>query len=418
MSSEDVKALRHDGKPGNRLFFIGHVKGLALQITPKGSRSWLCRVTVDGQRRNIGLGPYPTISLSEAKRQAQLHHAKAYAGTDPLQAREEAAKAREAERAKALTFEEAARRFLPSKQAGLRNKKHAAQWESTLSEYVFPIIGKKPVAEVDVEDVQKVLLPIWLKVPETASRVRGRIEAVLNWARVMKCRPANMANPASWKGNLEHVLPEQRKGGKHPALRLEQAADWFAALRQMPGTAARALELQTLCASRSGEIRGLTWGEVDLERAVITIPGARMKAGEPHRIALSSAAMKLIQATPRTPGQPLVFPGAQGRQLSDMSLSAVVRRMQAKAEAEAIKRGDEPGKAGWRDVETGKPAVPHALRSTFRDFASEIGHFPRELAELALAHRIGSKAEKSYWRGDMLERRRPLMEAWAEFLGA
>lgn len=197
LSSDDVKTLRHDGKPGNRLFFVGHVKGLALQITPKGSRSWLCRVTVDGRRRNIGLGPYPTISLSEAKRQAQLHHAKAYSGTDPLKAREDAVKAREAERAKALTFEEAARQFLPSKQAGLRNKKHAAQWESTLSEYVFPIIGKKSVAQIDVEDVQKVLLPIWLKVPETASRVRGRIEAVLNWARVMKYRPANLANAAS-----------------------------------------------------------------------------------------------------------------------------------------------------------------------------------------------------------------------------
>ena len=268
----------------------------------------------------------------------------------------------------------------------------------------------------------RALRPIWGTTTETARRLRGRIEAVLQAATVLGHR--NGENPARWRNHLSVLLPSPAKIANHenqPAVSLDDAAAWFADLRQREGIGARALELAALTGARSGEVRGAEWAEFDLVRGVWTVPAQRMKAKREHRVTLAPAAIDLLKALPRIDDNPLVFPAARGGQLSDMTLSAVMRRMhEAKLEhdkqaAEAARVPFDPVGAGWRDRQNRRPAVPHGLRSTFRQWAAERG-YPRDLAEIALAHFIGSEVERAYQRSDMLERRRAMMTAWANFL--
>ena len=371
--------------------------GLYLRVTGAGSKQWVQRVMARGRRQELGLGSPPVVTLAMA-RQAALENKRAfYEGRDPL-----------AERRDALTFAHAVERYLAAKLHEFRNEKHRKQWRSTLDTYAAPVLGPRLVAEIDTQDVLKVLKPIWAEKTETASRLRGRIEAVLSWSTVSGFRAGD--NPARWKGNLSEILPKPSKvakTGNQPALALVDVPRWWADLQSRDGMAAQALQFATMTAARSGEVRGMTWDEIDLDAGIWTIPATRMKAGRAHRVALTPEAVALLDSLPRMDGTGFVFFAPRGGQLSDMSISAVMRRMQD-SEVKA-------GRAGYCDPQNKRPAVPHGLRSTFRQWAAEQG-FPRDMAELALAHFIGSDVERAYQRSDMLERRRDMMAAWAAFL--
>lgn len=370
--------------------------GLFLRVTGSGSRQWIQRVMVRGRRHEIGLGSPPVVTLAMA-RQAAIENKRAFReGRDPL-----------ADRRAVLTFSEAVEKYLAAKLHEFRNEKHRRQWRSTLDKYAAPVLGDLPVAHVTVQDVLRVLHPIWAGKTETASRLRGRIEAVLSWATVAGHRTGE--NPARWKGNLSELLPAPArlaKGGNQPALALTDVPRWWGDLAKREGMAAQALRFLALAAARSGEVRGMTWAEVDLAARIWTIPAARMKGGRTHRVPLTDEAVALLERLPRMLGAPVFF-APRGGQLSDMAISAVMRRMQAAEE--------KAGRPGFLDPENKRPAVPHGLRSTFRQWAAEQG-FPRDMAEIALAHFIGSEVERAYQRSDMLERRRMMMAAWHSFL--
>lgn len=395
-------------KPGRHN--VGGATGLYLSITETGARSWILSATVGGKRRFIGLGSYREVSLSAAREAAQEMKRKIREGVDPVEERREERKARIQAQSKGTTFDEAFSRYFQEKVQGeLKNLKHVNQWQSTIDRYASPALGHKPVPDITVEDIIAVLKPIWTEKNETASRLRGRIEAVLDWAKVMEMRDGE--NPARWKGNLQQLLPSPNKVQRtvgQPALPLDQVADWFRKLQKRDGMAASALEFLTLTAARSGEVRGATWNEIDLKNGIWVVPAERMKAGREHRVTLPSAAIALLKELPRFKDCPYVFPSPKNGQMSDMTLSAVMRRIQ-EAEVKA-------GRPGYLDQRSGKPAVPHGLRSTFRDWAAERTSYPREMAEMALAHFIGNEVERAYRRSDMLEKRRDLMEDWARFL--
>lgn len=384
--------------------------GLILRVDPNGSRFWVQRVTIHGKRREIGLGSPPVVSLADARDAALANKKLVRAGADPLA---EKRKAKES-----LTFAEACDRYMAAKLAEFDNEKHRKQWPATLNTYAKPKLGHLLVRAITSADVLRVLEPIWTKKAETASRLRGRIEAVLAWATVKGYREGD--NPARWAGNLKELLPKTSKVAKtdnQPALALGDVARWWSDLGKRDGMAAQALQFLTLTAARSGEVRGMTWDEVAIEPAnpansakragIWTIPASRMKAGREHRVALTPEAVAILEALPRMAGSPFVFFAPRGGMLSDMTISAVMRRMQ-EAEVKA-------GRAGFLDPKNKRPAVPHGLRSTFRQWAAERG-YPRDMAEIALAHFIGSEVERAYQRSDMLERRRAMMADWAGFL--
>ena len=402
-------------KPGRHT--DGH--GLYLVVAPTGAKRWLQRIVIGGKRRDLGLGSYPAVPLADAREKALANEKEIEAGGDPLEAKRQAEA--EAQAVAAVpTFSTAVDDYLQTKLAEFKNEKHKAQWRSTLDTYAGPVLGALPVDKIDVQDVMRVLRPIWAGKTETASRLRGRIEAVLQAATVAGHRSG--ANPAFWRGNLEFMLPKPSKVArpdKQPALSLDDAPAWFADLRDRDGLGARALEFLALTASRSGEVRGATWQEIDLARGIWTIPAARMKAEREHRVALSPDALALLESLPRFAGNPLVFPAHRGGMLSDMTLSAVMRRMhESKLEADQAAAGAPlpQGVGGWHDPRNGRPAVPHGLRSVFRDWVAERTHFPGDLAEVALAHKISNAVEAAYRRGDMIEKRRAMMAAWAGFL--
>lgn len=414
LSDLEVRRLKVAPGQNKRVVVVGGATGLLLTLTAAGGRTWCLRATVGDCRRDIGLGGYPAVTLAMAREAARTTLAAIRAGVDPVEERKAARAALKAAQARGLTFSDAVTKYLAVKTAELSNDKHVKQWRSTLDAHAIPAIGAMLVDDVTVADVLRVLQPIWETKTETASRLRGRIESVLNWATAHGHRTGE--NPARWKGNLDSMLAKPSKvsqSGNQPAVALDDAAAWFSALRKREGVSARALEFAVLCASRSGEVRGALWSEVDLDAGVWVIPAARMKAAREHRVALPAAAVALLKSTAgeatRKRGG-LIFPAARGGPLSDMSLSAVMRRMQESA----VEAGDK----GWLDPRSGRPAVPHGLRSTFRDWAAERTDFPREIAEIALAHHVGSEVERAYRRSDMLERRRDLMEAWTAFLGA
>ncbi len=408
LSAIAVKRLTHPGGKGNHLVFVGGVAGLALQLLPGGGRTWILRTVVGKRRREIGLGGYPEVSLADARAKARALKAEIAKGADPVEERKAARGALMASQHRGLLFKDAVDAFLANRTAGFKNEKHKYQWRATLDTYAGPVIGDMTVGAIGVADVLRVLEPIWTTKTETASRLRGRIEAVLAWATVAGHR--NGENPARWRGNLAMLLAKPTKVATvvhQPAVALADAPAWFASLRKRGGSSARALEFAVLTAARSGEVRLATWGEVDLGRALWTIPGSRMKMGADHRVPLSGPAVAILRGQPVMEGSPYIFAAPKGGALSDMALSAVMRKMH-QAELDA-------GRKGWLDPQTGRPAVPHGLRSTFRDWAAETG-VPRDMAEIALSHASGSDVERAYRRTDMLERRREVMAAWAGFL--
>lgn len=378
--------------------------GLYLQVSQFDTKSWVFKFTVNGRTRGMGLGPIHTLTLAEARTKAADLRKVVSEGLDPIEERNAARLKVATNAAKSITFNDAVDKYLAKKDGEFRNDKHRKQWRSTLDTYAAPILGKMNVAHITMQDVLRVLEPIWSEKTETASRLRGRVEAVLSWATVVGARTGD--NPARWAGNLKELLPKPSavaEKDNQPALSLEGLPGWFCELRKREGMSARALEYLTLCASRSGEVRGATWGEIDMDAGLWIIPATRMKAKREHRVPLTPNALALLRALPRVDGSDHVFPAARGGALSDMSLSAVMRRMQEAETAE--------GRKGWLDPRSGRPAVPHGLRSTFRDWAAETG-VARDMAEIALAHTVGSDIERAYRRSDMLERRRALMAAW------
>lgn len=411
MSALEVRGLSHPTGKGNALFAVGGVTGLYMQITPSGGRSWILRTTIGKARRDIGLGGFPTVTLAQARDKAREARDKIERGLDPVAERQAAKAALIAASGRGLTFERAVEAYLKAKLDAFKNAKHRQQWENTLAQYAVPVLGKMMVQDIDVRDVLRVLQPIWNDKTETASRLRGRIESILSWATVAGHRKGD--NPARWAGNLKELLPapsKVAKEGNQPALTLEDAPRWFAALKTRDGMGARALEFLALTAARSQEIRGATWDEIDLDKALWIVPAARMKMAREHRVPLSDDAVALLKVLPRLKDNPLVFPAARGGELSDMTVSAVMRRM---SEADV---GD--GGTGFLDRVSKRPAVPHGLRSTFRDWVAERTNFPGEMAEVALAHKISNAVEASYRRGDMIEKRRRMMGEWGEFLTA
>lgn len=385
LSALEVKRLTKAG-----FYAVGGVAGLHLQVNNSGARSWILRATVGGKRRDIGLGGFPDVPMADAREKARQARLQIEQGIDPVQARKEARSLLEAAQRKEITFEQSAREFMASKGVEWKNAKHSQQWENTLASYAYPIIGKLQVKDVELGHVVKILEPIWTEKTETAKRLRGRVESVLDWSTVRGYRTGE--NPARWKGYLDTILPAPSKVAKrdhHKALPVDEMGKFIQDLQVREGVSARALEFLVLTAARSGEVRGAKWDEIDLKNAVWIIPAERMKAGKEHRVPLSKKAMDILKGLPRFEGTDFCFSAPKGGQLSDMALTAVMRRMELNA-------------------------VPHGFRSSFRDWAAERTNYPREIAEQALAHTIG-KVEAAYRRTDMLEKRRRMMEEWAKF---
>ena len=409
LSALDVKRIAHPGGARNVMYSVGGVPGLHLQLTPKQGRSWVLRAKVGAARRDIGLGGFPAVTLAQAREKARDAREFISQGVDPIEARKASRAALAAAQRRGLTFADATDRYLAAKLDAFKNAKHRQQWQNTLETYAKPELGKMLVQDITVQDVLRVLQPIWLEKTVTASRVRGRVEAVLSWATVAGHRIGD--NPARWAGNLKELLPAPNKVANEenqPAVMIDDAPRWFAALREREGFGARALELLALTGVRSKEVRGAVWDEIDLDKAIWIIPGPRMKKLREHRIPLSDEAVALLQALPRMQDNPLVFPAARGGKLSDMTLSAAMKRMHA-ADVAA-------GGAGFVDRTSKRPAVPHGLRSTFRDWVAERTTYPGDMAEVALAHKISSAVEAAYRRGDMVEKRRKMMGDWAGYL--
>ena len=356
-------------------------------------RSWVLRVMRGGKRHDIGLGSYPAVTLATAREAARHIHAKLTLGINPVTERRQIKSDMAAERAASKTFKECALGLLESKEGGWKNEKHRQQWENTLDTYAYPVLGSMDVRDVQVNHVLKVLEPIWKSKTETASRLRGRIESVLAWATVRGYRSGD--NPARWKGHLDHMLAAPGKLTKtqhHKSVEVADAPAFYTQLSAMAGESARALQFAMLTAARSGEVRGARWSEIDLQAKIWRVPAERMKAGVEHEVPLSDEAVELLKKQPvHSDVTDRVFPGMKLKPLSDMSLSAVMRRM---------------------DVD----AVPHGLRSTFRMWAAERTNHPREAAEHALAHKLPDKVEAAYQRSTLLAKRRQLMVDWAQFL--
>jgi integrase len=382
------------------LYAVGVVQGLMLRVRPAGGKSWILRYAIDGIRRDHGLGDYPRISLAEARKRASEARDKIAKGKDPIvEARAEKAANRAAARA-AITFKEAAARVIASREAGWRNPKHADQWTATIETYAEPVIGDLPLSQITTQHILQILEPHWVKKHETMTRLRARLETILDWGRVQGYRSGD--NPARYRAHLDHLLPQisRAKRIKHqPHVPIERVGEFMAALRKVQGISARCLEFTLLTACRSGEARGATWLEIDLDAAVWAIPGARMKGGKPHRIALSEQAVALLKALPRTEQLEIVFasPNSHGP-LSDMSMSVLMRRM------------------GFKDTH-GRVCVPHGLRGSFRTWCTERTAYPRDLVELCLAHVNQDRTEASYQHSDALDRRREIMARWADFCG-
>ena len=395
--AKELSALAVQRLTAPGMHAVGGVAGLYLCVSPSGARSWIARVNVDGKRREMGLGSFPDVSLSIAREKARAARSDTTMGIDPVAHRKEARSARQALKATQKTFADCAKAYIEAHSDSWRNAKHRAQWPSTFETYVYPTMGTIMVGEVTQAHVMAVLLPIWKTKTQTATRLRGRIEQVLAWATAAGFRQGE--NCARWTGLLDQLLPAPGKVSEprhHPAVRVDDMPAFIKALRQHDGLSPKALEFAVLTAARSGEVRGANWAEIDLEAAVWTVPPERMKAGKEHRVPLNTQAIKLLEAMPRIEGTELVFPAPRGGQLSDMALTALTRRM------------------NFRD-DAGRVCVPHGFRSSFRDWVFERTDYPRDLAEAALAHALENKVEAAYRRGDALERRRAMMQAWANY---
>lgn len=404
LSAAEVRRL---DRPG--FHPVGGVPGLLLQVSQGGGRSWVLRVMVGNRRRGFGLGSFPAVPLADARAKARELREKLAQGIDPVAEREAVRAAHVAARAKRVTFREAAERYHQDKAREFRSVKHRKDWLSSLERHAYPHLERVPVADIELPHVLEVLNPIWATKTETATRVRQRLESVLSWATVRGYRQGD--NPARWAGCLDTVLAKPTKLGKgkrhQPALPWQRAGEFMADLRTREGMGARALEFAILTTARSGEVRGATWEEVDLSAKVWTIPGNRMKAGRPHRIPLSPAAVALLESLPRMQDQPLVFPAVRGGKISDVTILATVKRMNTSRE----KEGGEP----YTDPTDGRPVVPHGFRSAFKDWARNRSSYPDEVSELALAHVNSDATRAAYARDELLPQRAKLMKAWADY---
>jgi integrase len=380
----------------NKLADGWHGDGGSLYLFVRGaSKAWVFRYRgQDGRRKHMGLGSIRSVSLARARELARELRSRLKDPAnpvDPLQARRDDEKARQVEAAKSITFAAAAEAYIEAHKSSWSNPKHVQQWVNTLTTYAGPIFGALPVNAVDTALVMRCLEPLWQTKQETASRLRGRIEAVLDWATVRGSRSGD--NPARWRGHLDKLLAPRKKNQKHhAALDFKQLPAFMTDLRKRDGFAARALEFAILTAARSGEVRGATWSEIDFEEKLWIVPGSRMKAGKEHRVPLSDAAMAILTAMPRQEDAPdsLIFTSPIGGKLSDMALGAVLTRMEVAVTA-------------------------HGFRSTFRDWSAERTSHQSEVIEMALAHTIRNQVEAAYRRGDLLEKRRQLMDDWANF---
>ena len=384
--------------------------GLYLLVGPTGAKSFVYRFKLDGKERNMGLGPYPALTLARARTEATKARAVRAEGRDPIWTREQERVQARLDAAKAVTFEHAAKQFIASREGAWKNAKHRQNWPDGLEAYVYPIIGKLPVAAIDNRYVLDVLEQeveaehtkegreiypagkLWFARAYTANRMRGRIEAILDWARFNGYRTGD--NPARWRGNLDFALQKVAKVEHHPALPFDQIAEFLRHLRAREGAAVLAFEFLILTAARTNEVLGAKWSELDDDCAVWTIPSERMKSKREHRVPLSTSARAVLAKAKEKVRGDYVFPSHNAkRPMSNMALLALLRRMER------------------TDI------TPHGMRSTFRDWAAECSSFPNEVAEMALAHTIASGAEAAYRRGDLFEKRRAMMEAWAQFCG-
>jgi integrase len=367
--------------------------GLFLQVSPSGTKSWVFRFKEAGKLRVMGLGPLHTVGLADARQKAHECRRLRLEGKDPIEERKVGRTAARLEAAKAITFKECAENYIEAKKVGWRNPKHTDQWPATLGTYVYPHFGGLPVQSIDVALVLKALEPIWTTKPETATRVRGRIESVIDWATARGYRKGD--NPARWRGHLENLLANRnnvRRVAHHAALAYAEIGTFMIELRKQEGIGPRALEFAILTAARTGEVIGAKWTELNVLDWLWIVPAERMKAGKEHRVPLSQPAIAILEKMQAIRLNNYVFPGGRrGQPLSGMAMLMLLRRM------------------GNRDV------TVHGFRSTFRDWAAECTAFPAEVAEMALAHAVGDKVEAAYRRGDLFQKRRQIMEAWARF---
>ena len=369
---------------------------LYLRVAPGGSKQWIFRYTApSGRVRDMSLGAVHTFSLAEARERAADARKLRADGIEPINHKRARLAALRAADAKAMTFEQCARGFIKDNEAEWTSPKHRQEWEITLRKYVFPLLGSLPVEAIDTPLVLKVIKPMWERIPTTASRVVGRIHAVIGWATVHHYRHGD--NPARWQGHLEHALPALSKVAKvkhHAALPYAQVGAFVAKLRKDSSVGARCLEFITLTAARVGEAINAEWDEIDLANRVWVVPSSRMKADREHRVPLSDAALAVLKVMQAIRQSDYVFPGTrQGRPVGENTPVRLAKQA------------------------AGSNITVHGLRSTFRDWASERTSFSREVAEMALAHAIPNAVEAAYRRGDLFEKRRKLMEAWAEFCG-
>jgi integrase len=399
LSAREVSRLK---KPGSHP--VGGVAGLLMRISPAGAKSWVLRVSMGTRvnkagntvqrRRDIGLGGYPDVTLAMAREKAREKRELIEQGVDPVEQRAAQRRELQAEQAKRITFSDAAVKYHKMREAEFSNKKHYAQWISTLETYAYPVIGQLTVENIETYHIEKILLPIWETKTETGKKVRGRIEAVIRWAYTRK--KIDRQNPARWQGNLKELMPDPNKFHKvkhYPSLHYSALPDFMAKLSKKGGIGARALEFAILTASRSGEVRGMTWGELNLDTKLWQVPAERMKARKLHTVPLSKPAIALINTMPEGEKDDLVFTALRGGQLSDMTLSKVLRDMEV-------------------------DAVPHGMRSTFKVWAQEKTTYPDEASELALAHVNSDATRTAYARSELIDIRREMMDDWADFCNA
>lgn len=391
---------------------VGGVAGLLMQVSDNGAQSWLLRVRVGDKRREIGLGPFPEVSLAKAREKAGEAKEAIRNGVDPVEARKAARSALLASQRQGLTFIEAFEKYAAKKLPELRTDRYRAQWRATVEKYAFPELGNMLVQDITREDVLRILHPIWETRTETATKVRQRVEKTLDYAKASGLRTGD--NPAAWRGNLELALSAPNKIApkeNYPALQLDDAARWWTDLQSRKTVGAAALAFQALTASRTGAVRFATWDEIDLDARLWTIQPGRTSSkipptGKPHRVPLTDTTVALLTNLPRMGD--LLFTSPRGGVLSDATLGKVMRSMHDVD----IERGG----AGYLDARTKAQAVPHGMRSCFRVWVSERTEFDGDMAEIALAHKVGSKVRQAYDRSDMIEKRRAMMAAWGRFL--
>ncbi|MDL0429579.1 integrase arm-type DNA-binding domain-containing protein [Marinobacter sp. TBZ242] len=403
LSATEVRRLSHsvskDGKEYNGLHPVGGVSGLLLSVTPTGAKSWILRTVIGTKRRNIGLGPFPDVSLAEARRKAQEVKDKIAEGIDPVEERKAARRSMIAAQLSTMTFAQAMAEYIRMKSKEFRNPRQEKQWTNSLTTYAVPHIGNVPVGEIELPHIKAVLDPIWEEKTETANRVRARMENILGWCAVHGYR--SNENPAKWSGYLDEVYPSPEKiknKGHHAALSVDAVPEFMKSLRKRTGTAAKALEFLILTASRTNEVigdkrigkAGITWQEIDLKRKVWTVPADRMKSGKLHRVPLTDAAVDLLKGMGEGAPDQLVFPGPKGDIPSNNFLSALLKRMD-------------------------QPVTAHGFRSTFKDWAREYTAYADEVSELALAHINSDATRAAYARSELIDKRRLLMADWEKF---